>query len=112
MRIIVCCLLLIPFTSCSEQPVKESDATTFSYCDPASPGTIYIATNRRGISLSDTCDPIALKKWTDSVMKPIKPFHIEVYRDYILAFDPVSKTTEKVEMKNLVKIEWMPEPPK
>ena len=92
--------------SIAEKPIREGYAVTYSFRDDSSPGIIYEATTRRGLSLSDTRDPKSLNVWLESLRKPAKPFYIKVFTDHIRATNTESNTPETVALRNLVKIEW------
>src|SRR5277367_1728824 len=85
MKLLFIVLALMLLTACAETPIREGYATTYESTDDSSPGIVYEATTRPGISLSDLNDPKKMKTYMDANMKPALPFYIKVYKDYILA---------------------------
>jgi hypothetical protein len=106
MRLLVIVSLLVLATSSAERPIREGYAVTYYSRDDASPGIVFIATTRRGLTLSDTRDPKSLNAWVESLRKPAKPFYIKVFTDHITATDTESNTTATIALRNLVRIEW------
>ena len=99
-------LILIVATVQQQKPIREGYAIDYSCREDSSPGIVFIATTRRGLTLSDTRDPKILNAWLESLKQPAKPFYIVVFTDHITATDTQSNTTTKIPLRNVVQINW------